>query len=153
MDGHPLLTKTASLHIFTFLFICPWVIQMMHGLCGYQGVPYLSPQGTPLDWNSLPSHIFTLLFICPWINDPIFSKAIRYQGDSSWYLIVLLNISIPFPLLDFLFKSCFLSLYHPLRWIKQWILSERPITICTLVKTWLSQGSQISPNIFAVWCH
>ena len=26
-----------------------------------------------------------------------------------------------------------------LRWIKEWICSERPITICAIVKTWLSE--------------
>ena len=32
-----------------------------------------------------------------------------------------------------------------LRWIKQWICCERPITICATVETWLSQGSWIWP--------
>ena len=33
-----------------------------------------------------------------------------------------------------------------LRWIKQWIGSERPITICAIVKTWLCPWSRISPQ-------
>ena len=36
---------------------------------------------------------------------------------------------------------------HNLRWIKQWICSERPITICSIVKTWLCQGSRIWPTL------
>ena len=31
-------------------------------------------------------------------------------------------------------------------WIKEWICSEIPITICTTVETWLCQGSQIWPK-------
>ena len=40
---------------------------------------------------------------------------------------------------------CNLTLYN-LRGIKEWIPIERPITICAIVKTWLSQGSQIQPQ-------
>ena len=32
-----------------------------------------------------------------------------------------------------------------LRWIKEWICSERPITICSIKRTWLSQGPRIWP--------
>ena len=33
-----------------------------------------------------------------------------------------------------------------LRWIKEWICSKWPITIGTIVKTWLCQGSRIWPK-------
>ena len=33
-----------------------------------------------------------------------------------------------------------------LRWIKEWICSERPITLCPRVKNWLCQGSRIWPK-------
>ena len=39
---------------------------------------------------------------------------------------------------------CHLKFY--LRWIKEWICSERLITICAIVKTWLCLGSRIWPK-------
>ena len=35
---------------------------------------------------------------------------------------------------------------YELRWIKEWICSERPITICAIVKAWLCHGSRIWPK-------
>ena len=40
-------------------------------------------------------------------------------------------------------SKCFSSI---LRWINEWICSERPITICAIVKTMLCQGSRIWPK-------
>ena len=38
-----------------------------------------------------------------------------------------------------------------LRWIKQWIGSERPITICAKVKTWLTQKKKINEVSYFVY--
>ena len=40
-----------------------------------------------------------------------------------------------------------------LRWKKEWICSERPISICTIVKGWTCQGSGIWPNCDITWRH
>ena len=37
------------------------------------------------------------------------------------------------------------------RWIKEWIFSERPITICAIVKAWLILLG--SSNVASVWRH
>ena len=43
------------------------------------------------------------------------------------------------------------SNYHNLRWIKEWICSERPNDICAIVKAWLCQGSRIWPKCDVTW--
>ena len=68
-----------------------------------------------------------------------FSAGIKCRHCRAW-------TSDPFHCAVSLQGMIFISDWYYLRWIKEWICSKRPITICAIMMTWLCQGSLIWPK-------